>query len=264
MIAEAREKIIRRIRKLLALARGGATEEEAAQATRRAHELLVEHNLDLAEVDAAKDWGDRVLDRSTVDGSREMWPVYVWNATAWLHFCRYFYTPETDGGRRIGLRHNVIGRRHNVEVTKLTAQYLVATVVRLADEAGRAVARHERRSFRDSFRRACGRRLTQRVFAMRHDSTSAAPTAERSGNLPALISLYEAETLANNALLARHGIELGGGGATFDRLTHAGGAEAGRLAAETIGLHCQVGARAPADHTACDSQSRTEQIELFA
>lgn len=260
MIAEARESILRKIRKLLALSKGGTTEEEAAQAARRAHELLAEHNLAMSEVEQAVDEGDRILDRETVDGARDIWPAIVWNATAQLHFCRYFYGEVRDGGRLIGLRHAVAGRRHNVEVAKLTALYLVDAVQRLATEASRAVPGDERRSFRDSFRRACGLRLAQRVHALRTASATPDPGAA-STTLPALLSLYRTETDANEALLARLGIRLGGP-ERHDRLTHAGGADAGRRAAETISLHRQIATTA-APPTEPTRGGGASQIEMF-
>jgi hypothetical protein len=260
MITEARESILRKIRKLLALAKGGTTEEEAAQAARRAHELLAEHNLAMSEVEQAVEQGDRVLDDDAVDGTRDIWPAQLWSATAQLHFCRYFYRDVHDHGRLIGLRHAVVGRRHNVEVTKLTACYLVDAVKRLAVEAARSVPGDERRLYRDSFRRACGQRLAQRVHALRTAATAPPPDAPRS-TLPALLSLYRTESEANEALLAHLGFRLGGP-ARHDRLTHAGGADAGRRAAETISLHRQIGTSAEAPPAPPRARG-TSQIEMF-
>lgn len=261
MIAEARESILRKIRKLLALSKGGTTEEEAAQAARRAHELLAEHNLAMSDVEHDVERGDRVLDDTTVDGAREIWPANLWHATAMLHFCGYFYREVRAQDRTIGLRHVLVGRRHNVEVAKLTALYLVAAVGRVADEAARAVPADERRRFRASFRCACGHRLTERVHVLR--GASASPRgADGSTTLPALLSLYQSERDANDALLRLHGIRLASPGRQ-DRLTHAGGADAGRRAAETISLHRQLGTTAPPP-AAARSGHGAGQRELFA
>ena len=259
MIAEARESILRKIRKLLALSRGGTTEEEAAQAAQRAHELLAAHNLEMSEVEQVEET-DRVLDDGTIDGARDIWPAQVWSATAQLHFCRYFYTDQRDAGRLIGLRHSVVGRRHNVEVAKLTALYLVDAVKRLADEAAQAVPGDERRRYRESFRCACGRRLAQRLLELRAASATPDAAATRT-TLPALPSLYRSESDANEAMLARLGIRLGGP-VRQDRLTHAGGADAGRRAAETISLHRQIGTSAAP--SVPERRARgASQIEMF-
>ena len=260
MIAEARESILRKIRKLLALSRGGTTEEEAAQAAQRAHELLAAHNLEMSEVEQVEET-DRVLDDGTIDGARDIWPAQVWSATAQLHFCRYFYTDQRDAGRLIGLRHSVVGRRHNVEVAKLTALYLVDAVKRLADEAAQAVPGDERRRYRESFRCACGRRLAQRLLELRAASATPDAAATRT-TLPALPSLYRSESDANEAMLARLGIRLGGP-VRQDRLTHAGGADAGRRAAETISLHRQIGTSASPPASAARGPEAS-QIEMFA
>lgn len=260
MIAEARESILRKIRKLLALSRGGTTEEEAAQAAQRAHELLAAHNLEMSEVEQVEE-SDRVLDRDSVDGSRDVWPAHVWHATARLHFCQHFYTEVPHDGRLIGLRHTVVGRRHNVEVTKMTALYLIHAVNRLATEGARLVPAEERRSWRDSFRRACGLRLAQRVHALHEASAAPAADVPRT-TLPALPSLYRTEAAANAAMIARLGFRLSGP-PRHDRLTHAGGADAGRRAAETISLHRQIGASAPPPVDPPRGRGAS-QIEMFA
>ena len=208
-------------------------------------------------------WGDRVLDESSFDGSRERWPVELWNATAQLNFCSYFCREHKDGRRRIGWQHSLVGRRPNVDVAKMTAQYLFDTVLRLTAEAGRTRPTCERRSYRDSFRRACGVRLTQRVQALRRESTSpAGPTP--SHNLPALLSLYDGESLENRKFLDQQGIKLVECQFLGDRLTHAGGAEAGRLAAESIGLHRQISATPSPRASGAADPGDSNQLELFA
>lgn len=241
----AREALIGRIRKLLSLARGGGTEDEAAEAMRKAHGLLAEHNLSEAELREPPESDDRVIDDTSVDGCRDLWPVYVWHASARLHFCRYFYTEQFDGRRSIGLRHTVIGRRHNVVVSKLMSEYLVDTVDRLATEEGATIRPSERSRFRCSFRLGCAERLAERLEDRRAES-HAEPTAAPNGTtLPALASVYDAEARENERLLQSRGISLGAGRSA--RHVHAGGRDAGRHAAERIGLDPQItGPRKPA------------------
>lgn len=251
----AREALIARIRKLLNLARGGSTEDEAAQAMRKAHGLLAAHNLSEAELREAPDSDDRVLDDSSVDGCRDLWTAYVWHASARLHFCGYFYRKEVDGERWIGMRHNVVGRRHNVAVCKLMSKYLVDTVVRLAQEGGAAIHPSERRRFRQSFRLGCAERLVERLEARRAESHGQPTVAPSGTTLPALAGVYDAEARENERLLQSHGISLGTG--RPGRHVHAGGRDAGRHAADHIGLDPQISgprkpARAARDPRQCD------------
>ena len=236
--------IVCKVRKLLALAHGGGTEAEAQLAAERAHALLAAHNLTLADVSEKDRWGDRVVDRDFVDGSRDLWPADVWHATAALYFCEYFYTRIVDAGRPLGLRHNVVGRKHSVRITKLMAEYLVDTINRLAREHGLRVQAEERRSYRHSFRIACARRLSERLWERRR-ATEKSPTRGPSDTtLPALASLYTTEMKANRAMMDDLAIRLGhpeGG----DRLTHAGGADAGAKAADQISLNPQLTADGP-------------------
>jgi hypothetical protein len=98
------------------------------------------------------------------------------------------------------------------------------------------------------------------VHALRTAATAPPPDAPRS-TLPALLSLYRTESEANEALLAHLGFRLGGP-ARHDRLTHAGGADAGRRAAETISLHRQIGTSAEASPAPPRARG-TSQIEMF-
>lgn len=255
-----RSAILRRIRKLLALARGKGSEAEAAAAVTRAHALLAEHNLAESDVREPIDAPiQRILDDSTVDGSRDLWPAQVWNATAMLHFCRYFCSEQFCGRRRIGLQHSLVGLPHNIEAAKLTARYLVDAVERLARESGRDLPSPERRSYGASFRRACGLRLAERVHARYRELATASDPASSlpSSSLPALVSLYVRERIENDALLDQRGIQLGAGSASHDRLTHAGGAHAGRIAADSIVIPPRGSRPAPS------SDAIPGQLDLF-
>ena len=255
-----RSAILRRIRKLLALAGGKGSEAEAAAAVTRAHALLAEHNLAEADVrDSVDSPTERILDDSTVDGARDLWPAQVWNATAMLHFCRYFYSEQFCGKRRIGLRHSLVGRPHNIDAAKLTARYLVDAVERLARESGRDRPQPERRSYQASFRCACGLRLAERIHARYRELATASEPASSlpCTSLPALLSLYVRERAENDALLSDRGIELGAGSASHDRLTHAGGAEAGRIAADSIVIPPRGSRPAPS------SDAIPGQLDLF-
>ncbi len=238
-------KIITRIRKLMSLANGGASEAEAEQAMKKAHALLAEHNLSIFDVSKEEpaNLEDRVIDSNDVDGINDPWRRSIWHATAALHFCKYFYSPEHEmrrGVRKcVRIRHNLVGRPHNVLVTKLMVEYLINTVRRLAGEHTCDVPASARARFAHSFRVACTERLVDRIWE-RHRRSQFGPTAAHAGTtLPALRSIYASETDANQALLEHRRINLTTKGRRC-RTTDVIGAEAGRAAADEIGLDNQV------------------------
>jgi hypothetical protein len=63
MEAADREKLIERIRKLLALADNNPSESEAAAALERASAIMAEHNLTMAHVDALGTGDERIEER---------------------------------------------------------------------------------------------------------------------------------------------------------------------------------------------------------
>jgi len=81
------QKVIERIRKLLALAQS-ANENEAQAAALKAQELLAEHNLREADLHEADD--EFVIDGELLSDSRP-WRRKLAANVARLYFCEYYY-----------------------------------------------------------------------------------------------------------------------------------------------------------------------------
>jgi len=239
-------KVIDRIRKLVALAQGGASESEAEQAMARVHGLLAEHNLRLPEVlederpgrppDAPR---DRVLE--TVDAADHPWERPIWSATAALYFCACFY--DRPRGRASCVGYSLVGKPHNILVSRLMTDYFLKTIRRLARQEARELPAPARRSFVHSFQVACARRLAWRIWQRKYASEiDSIPLDPRDGasRLPALRPLYSLEEEANQALLAALGIRLGPGAGPGTRITDILGEVAGKAAADGIGLDPQL------------------------
>lgn len=189
-----REKVLDKVRKLLALSKS-PNEAEATAAAEKAQALLAEYNLTMSEVDLKAETIS--TDASTATESRP-WTRLFATSLAELYFCHYFYVfrKVPTKKRKCGyVRYDVhafTGAKHNVEVAKLMFSYLVQTIDRLAHEAAKGYSVKERSRFITSFRVACatriGVRLEERLCKVK---TPPAP-AERiaGGQQLALANLY--------------------------------------------------------------------------
>ena len=121
------EKIVERVRKLLALAKNNPNEQEAASAAAKAQELLEAYNLEMSDTHETK-----VAQRADKkrDGGLYKWQRNIWNGVARLNFCHYISIRGLSAGSVY--EHRVIGSHANVLTTELMAQYLQDTVERLA------------------------------------------------------------------------------------------------------------------------------------
>ena len=254
-------KVIVRIRKLLSLANGGATEFEAEQAMKKAHKLLAEHNISLPDISNVRDDDQegRIVDSNERDGINDPWRRSVWHATAGLNFCQYFYSSiyDHDGERsgRIGIRHNLVGKPHNILVTKLMVHYFISTIRRLAREDVLNAPAWQKNPFENSFKVACSRRLVERIWERKYQSESNIEFVCSGNTLPALRSHYVMEEEANRSIIEKRGYKLKTS-ARRCRVTNVLGGEAGRKAADGIGLDTQIG------HRGCSTHKRNIEGQL--
>ncbi len=235
-------KIVDTIRKLLALSES-ANEHEAAAAAEKAQELLARHNIDLFEVEDVKE--EQPVERGSSETRSQVWRRYIYGAIGKMYFCKYYYDtierPFSKSTRGFVLRdlHVFTGQSHNIDVAKMVAAYLCATVMRLANEGSHNYPRQERARYKKSFHNACTFRLRQRI-GERVEHTKQIETVVSDGrNLPALASLYAQAMVANQTYLEKLGISIEVS-KTRTRSTHFGGQKDGRAAAETINLDTQT------------------------
>ena len=241
-------KVIDRIRKLIALAKGGGTEAEAEQAMKRVHDLLAKHNLRFDEVSEQRPQQE-VRDRvhEVVNAANNPWERPIWHATASLYFCCWYgqrsYTGSGKTYRTTRMNHNFIGRSHNILVARLMTDYFLKTIRRLARQEGKNETADERTSFVHSFQLGCAKRLAERIWDHQYETRRRPTQADVAESiLPALRPLYDLEEEANTELLEREGIRLVKAGRSRTRITNILGEDAGKRAAEDIGIDPQLGA----------------------
>lgn len=125
------EKILDRIRKLLALATS-SNEHEAALAAARAQDLLFQHNLTAAQVvgaAAAKEARENSYQQHRWESGRETWRTSLVNALASNNFCQAVYIGKGQV--------SVIGKPENAEFVRFMFNYLTVEIDRLSGLARR-------------------------------------------------------------------------------------------------------------------------------
>lgn len=168
------DRIVERIKKLLALATS-QNPHEAALAAMKAQELLFRHNLSVAMVEAALEGGanaDYVNDRFDSGGWMH-WRRRLLAVVARNNFCRGV---SYQGTREVG----IVGEPHNVMVVKHLYAFLVREVLRLAEvglKAERTLDEEERRAWKRSFYLGAVRTIAQRLIEQRERDINIDPNA---------------------------------------------------------------------------------------
>ena len=123
------EAVIDKVRKLLALAKNNDNEHQAEAAASKAQELLEAHNLDMAVINRQSNkFAPR--DKQNLRGGLYTWQRDLWNQTARLNFCKYWFIRGTSAGSQY--EHELLGSKANVIATQIMANYLQEAIERLA------------------------------------------------------------------------------------------------------------------------------------
>lgn len=130
MEREVDDKIIERLKKLLALAQNNDNEHQAAAAMEKLQELLEAYNLDMLALGSSGKGAQRTDKQRK--GGLYSWQRRLWENVAKLNFCYYMSIRGLKKGSVY--EHRVIGSHANVIATEMMAAYLQDTVERLAQQ----------------------------------------------------------------------------------------------------------------------------------
>lgn len=126
-----RDKILDRVRKMLALANDdGATEGERDNALRMAHATLAKHQLTLAELSSYDREREDPRGRLDTEGWNLKWCQYLRNSIARLFFCKYVSYGKINATKG---RHCYIGRESNAATAAYMSDWIIQSVLREAD-----------------------------------------------------------------------------------------------------------------------------------
>jgi hypothetical protein len=196
------DKVIAKIRKLLAVANGSAAggEHERDTAMRMALGLLAKYNLDMADLSEPQEIRGK---DNTLELHATPWMRWVGDSVAKLFFC-FCYT-STSYGKTNRRRYSFIGLRSNVETAKAITEYVVRSIeregTRRMKEGGHSAA------WANSFRKGAALRIGSRCTALRKQAElEQAPVSGERGIV--LASVYKQNELANQKWLDDMGIEV--------------------------------------------------------
>lgn len=238
-MTEIESKILRRVRKMMALANDkGASEGERDNAMRMVQAYLAKYNLDMGTVNA-EEQTEEAREKHSADFLGKPWALQIAAAIARLYFCHYFYS--TLGGNKgptQPARHTFVGRHSNVVTAQEMAQFVVESVNREAQRYKRDIMG----SYGDyrAFAQGAAERIRQRVRILIDEaSTKGVATEEEPGTALVLASLYQRETDANKNWLTTQGVKLSSSRSqSYAEGSHA--RAAGRSYGSNVSLHRQV------------------------
>lgn len=183
-----RERVLSRIRKMLALANdSGASEGERDNAMRMAHATMAKYNLDIAMVEDAGgkvEGEERGVLRAVFYG--RPWARQVANSMAELFFCSYICSTHKKAKMT---QHCFVGRHSNAITAREMASYLVTSIIKEARQyrvLGNAACR--------SFSIGAAVSIRRRVDKLIEERSQEKATP---GTSLVLASLYSREAAAN-------------------------------------------------------------------
>ncbi len=190
------EKILARVRKMLALANDqAASEHERDTALQMSYNLLAKHNLTM--VDAADPLPeDREEYRMETFGMH--WCRSVCGNIADLFFCNYFFGSKLNATK---MRHHFVGKESNATTAMLLSTFVIDSILKEC----RSLYKHNLAPESRSFAIGASDRLRSRIYKMKADATT---KDSEPGTALMLISLYDSEKAENDKRLSQLGIEL--------------------------------------------------------
>jgi len=192
-----KDKVLARVRKMLALANNeAATEGERDNALRMAHAALAKYNLSLG--DAEIETEPRVEDSAQI--SPHPWARYLIEAIANLYFCKTLFYLYRDK-RQV---HHFVGRESNVVTAIEMSKYIVGSINREARRKAKEnpyITGYER-----AFCKGAATAVYHRCKLIQQEAEQQASPQASTGTSLVLASLYRTELEKNALVIAqKHG-----------------------------------------------------------
>ena len=234
------DKIISKVRKMLALAGDAAASEgERDNALRMAHNILAKHNLSMAEIEATTGEAGEARGSETCETRNQPWARKASMAVGNMLFCSYFFSRSSRAGK---VTHNFVGREGNAKTAADLSAYVVNSIMSEANKEWKKQA--DPGPWWTSFCKGAADRVWERCEEIRK-AAERDSSATSTGTSLVLASLYASELAANKAYITNSmGLKLVTKASRQKRVGDGYGA--GKAFGSGISLNKQVGRSAVA------------------
>jgi len=241
------EKVLDKIKKILAKAGDNPSEEEAKVCTEMAQSVLLKYNLELSQVFAHQSAEEREVATTSMMATHENriadWKWMLLKEIGEVNFCKIYQNKNVfvKGCDKPQHTLHLIGRPHNIRASVEMYVYLSIAIHNLCyrhlDER-KAAGIHEKegaRVYAESWRQGCVRRVGERL----REKMKAAQSDGAEGSTALVVrSLYEKELKANDEFGVKLGLRAGTAPKRkFDQQAFNSGYKAGA----SVSLNSQIG-----------------------
>lgn len=191
--ASAQEKIMDRVKKMMAIANcAGASEGERDNALRMSYNLLAKYNLTMVDVDAAVREKEDPRQATCAPGWSMTWAKHIYHSMADLFFCSYFSSTKINAAK---CQHYIVGKESNATTARLMAEYIVTSILKeTRTRYGHALVPEAR-----AFSIGAMNKLSQRVKELKKQAQDEQQTVR--GTALVLANLYQSEKQANQLIV---------------------------------------------------------------
>lgn len=191
------DKILNRVRKMMALANDAAASEgERDNALRMSYNLLAKYNLSMIDVEQHLPQEKREQLEAIFVST--IWARHIANDISKLFFCKYVVGSKTNAWKG---KHYFIGKESNATTAMLMSEYVVTSVLRQARRLYKDDSCPEARSFAVGVCDKLRTRVRELIAAQSTDGDATPGTAL------VLANLYTAETDANAEFMLQIGFK---------------------------------------------------------
>jgi len=236
---EDREKILQRIKKMMALANDrAASSGERENALAMVSEILNKYNLTMAEADAQHLGNEEKRIKEGIFEKKygHAWCRNIANAIAQLYFCHYFITQSNKGQK---VEHYFVGKQSNVFTAQEMTKYVLDSIMKEARQEARE--QEQNGAFERNFCKGASISIINRCHKMVEEAKKAkAPKTANNCTALILASVYDAERAANKKMLVEMKIRLKSN-SDHQRSSSPDGFTEGRIFGGRISLNTQLG-----------------------
>jgi hypothetical protein len=198
------QKILDRIKKLLAMSQDMSSEHEAAIATRRLHALLAQYNLSMTDLEHDK---EDIKSDSFYEEDRT-WKRVIANGIAQLYFCHLYTDKYLEHIKRRHASYVVTGSGPNRVVAINIIQRTIEAIKREAREGSYKSYGEKSTPYMNSFKNAAGNRIYERCMQLIEQARKGTLKGDDGDNLPVLASVYDQAVAKIDEFLKSEGLNL--------------------------------------------------------